>query len=80
MPLITAIGISIGGLIGGAVIVESMYGLPGLGRLAVDSVSNRDLVTVQGLVALVAVGYVVLNFIVDTLYYVIDPRVRHGAH
>jgi peptide/nickel transport system permease protein len=76
MPLITAVGISVGGLIGGAVIVESMFGLPGIGRLAVDSIGNRDLVTLQGIVAMVTVGYVLINFAVDMLYYILDPRVR----
>jgi peptide/nickel transport system permease protein len=80
MPMLTAVGISVGGLIGGSVIVESMFGLPGIGRLAVDSVTNRDLVTVQGIVALVTIAYVSVNFLVDMVHYVVDPRVRHGAH
>ena len=54
-------------------------GLPGIGRLAVDSIGNRDLVTLQGIVAMVTVGYVLINFVVDMLYYVLDPRVRSGA-
>lgn len=74
--LLTIMGISIGTLIGGSVIVESLFGLPGLGRLAVDSVTNRDLVMVQGVVALVTVGFVLVNFLVDLLYVVADPRVR----
>jgi peptide/nickel transport system permease protein len=78
-PLITLMGISIGALIGGAVIVETMFGLPGIGRLAVDSVTNRDFVTVQGVVALVTVGYVVVNFLVDLAYFALDPRVRRAG-
>ncbi|MGH9032193.1 MAG: ABC transporter permease, partial [Acidimicrobiia bacterium] len=74
--LLTIMGISVGTLVGGSVIVESLFGLPGLGRLAVDSVTNRDLVTVQGVVALVTVGYVIVNFLVDILYVVADPRLR----
>src|SRR5262245_44364298 len=62
-PLITLMGISIGALIGGSVIVETLFGLPGIGRLAVDSVTNRDFVTVQGVVALVTIAYVVVNFL-----------------
>jgi peptide/nickel transport system permease protein len=77
-PLITLMGISIGALIGGSVIVESLFGLPGIGRLAVDSVTNRDFVTLQGVVALVTVGYVVVNFLVDLSYYALDPRVRRA--
>ncbi len=78
-PLITLMGISIGALIGGAVIVETLFGLPGIGRLAVDSVTNRDFVTVQGVVALVTVGYVVVNFLVDLAYFALDPRVRRAG-
>jgi peptide/nickel transport system permease protein len=78
MPLLTVMGISIGALIGGSVIVESLFGLPGIGRLAVDSIASRDLITVQGVVALVTVGYVVVNFAVDLLYHVADPRVRRA--
>jgi peptide/nickel transport system permease protein len=78
-PLITLMGISIGALIGGSVIVETLFGLPGIGRLAVDSVTNRDFVTVQGVVALVTVGYVVVNFLVDLAYFALDPRVRRAG-
>jgi peptide/nickel transport system permease protein len=78
-PLITLMGISVGALIGGSVIVETLFGLPGIGRLAVDSVTNRDFVTVQGVVALVTVGYVVVNFLVDLAYYALDPRVRRAG-
>jgi peptide/nickel transport system permease protein len=56
-----------------------MFGLPGIGRLAVDSVTNRDFVTVQGVVALVTVGYVVVNFLVDLAYFALDPRVRRAG-
>jgi peptide/nickel transport system permease protein len=78
IPLLTAAGLSVGGLIGGSVIVESMFALPGIGQLAVTSVSYRDLVSVQGVVALITIGYVVVNFVVDMLYYAIDPRVRRA--
>jgi peptide/nickel transport system permease protein len=76
--LLTYAGISIGVLIGGSVIVESIFGLPGLGRLAVDAIGNRDFITLQAVVAVVTVGFVVLNFLVDILYYVLDPRLRHA--
>ena len=78
LPLITILGVSIGGLIGGSVIVESLFGLPGLGRLAVDSIENRDVITLQGVVAVVALGYVLINFIVDLSYIIADPRIRHA--
>ena len=76
--LMTYAGITIGALIGGSVIVESIFGLPGLGRLAVDSIGNRDFVTLQGVVAVITVGFVVVNFLVDMAYYLLDPRLRHG--
>lgn len=76
--LLTIMGISIGTLIGGSVIVESIFGLPGLGRLAVDAIGNRDFITLQGVVAVVTVGFVIVNFLVDLAYYVLDPRLRHA--
>ncbi|MGH9133801.1 MAG: ABC transporter permease [Ilumatobacteraceae bacterium] len=76
--LLTYAGITIGALIGGSVIVESIFGLPGLGRLAVDAIGNRDFITLQGVVALVTVGFVVVNFLVDLAYYLLDPRLRHA--
>jgi peptide/nickel transport system permease protein len=75
--LMTYAGISIGALIGGSVIVETIFGLPGIGRLAVDSIGNRDFMTLQGVVAVVTVGFVVINFLVDIAYYLLDPRLRH---
>src|SRR6516162_8367985 len=65
-------------LIGGAVIVETIFALPGIGRLLVSAISTRDLIILQGVVLLVAAGFVIMNFIVDTLYAVLDPRIRHG--
>jgi peptide/nickel transport system permease protein len=75
--LITILGLNIGGLIGGAVIVEQIFALPGVGRLLLGGIFNRDLILVQGTVAFIAVGFVVVNFLVDMLYAVLDPRVRH---
>jgi peptide/nickel transport system permease protein len=80
LPLLTLIGINVGLLIGGAVIVEPLFGLPGLGRLTIDSITNRDYLTVQGIVAILTVGYVVINYIVDVVYLVADPRIRHATH
>ena len=64
---------------GGTVIFESIFGLPGLGRMLVDAIGYRDFVTVQGVVAVVAIGYVVINSVVDVAYGFIDPRVRTNA-
>ena len=75
--LITILGLNIGGLIGGAVIVEQIFALPGVGRLLLGGIFNRDLILVQGTVSFIAVGFVVINFLVDMLYAVLDPRVRH---
>jgi peptide/nickel transport system permease protein len=77
--LMTYVGITIGALIGGSVIVESVFGLPGLGRLAIDAIGNRDFVTLQGVVFVVTIAFVVVNFLVDIAYYVLDPRLRHGG-
>lgn len=76
--LLTVLGINIGRLMGGALIVETIFALPGIGRLLVESIYARDLVVVQGVVAFVAVAFVVVNFAVDLLYAVLDPRIRHG--
>jgi peptide/nickel transport system permease protein len=78
LTLVTVTGINIGRLIGGTVIVESIFALPGIGRLLLGAVFTRDLIILQGVVLFVACGYVLMNFIVDMLYAVLDPRIRHG--
>ena len=78
LTLVTVTGINIGRLIGGTVIVESIFALPGIGRLLLGAIFTRDLVILQGVVLFVAIGYVLMNFIVDMLYAVLDPRIRHG--
>jgi peptide/nickel transport system permease protein len=78
LTLVTVTGINIGRLMGGAVIVESIFALPGIGRLLLGAIYTRDLVILQGVVLFVAFGYVLMNFIVDMLYAVLDPRIRHG--
>jgi peptide/nickel transport system permease protein len=77
--LVTAAGLNTGTLIGGALIVEVIFALPGIGNLAVTSVFQRDYLVVQGTVVLIALGYVLVNFAVDVIYILVDPRVRHGA-
>lgn len=74
--LLTIAGISLGRLLGGTVIVEVFFGLPGIGQLMFQSIMSRDLIMVQGVVALIAVGYVVVNMLVDAAYGLLDPRVR----
>src|SRR5260370_25816098 len=78
LTLITITGINIGRLIGGALIVETIFALPGIGRLLVAAIYTRDLIILQGALLLVAAGFVIMNFIVDMLYAVLDPRIRHG--
>ncbi|MCD4524226.1 ABC transporter permease [Nocardioides sp. cx-173] len=77
--LITLAGINLGRLIGGTVIVEALFGFPGLGQLIAMSITTRDIVTVQGAVAFIAVAYVVVNMLVDVSYGFLDPRVRKAA-
>ncbi|MEO6839993.1 MAG: ABC transporter permease [Bradyrhizobium sp.] len=78
LTLVTVTGINIGRLIGGTVIVESIFALPGIGRLLLGAIYTRDLIILQGVVLCVASGYVLMNFVVDMLYAVLDPRIRHG--
>ena len=78
IPVITMVGLSVGGLLGGAVITESIFGLPGVGRLAIDAISNRDYPMIQGAVILVAASFVFVNLIVDIVYAFVDPRIRYG--
>lgn len=78
LTLVTVAGINIGRLIGGALIVETIFALPGIGRLLVGAIYARDFIILQGVVLFVATGFVVVNFIVDMLYAVLDPRIRHG--
>ena len=74
--LITVLGIQIGRYIGEAVIVETIFALPGIGRLLVNAIYDRDYMMVQGCILLVTVGYVAINSVVDILYTVLDPRIR----
>ncbi|GAA3820626.1 ABC transporter permease [Sphaerisporangium flaviroseum] len=78
ISLVTAVGLNLGALIGGTVIIETLFGLPGVGRLIVDSIFSRDYLTVQGSVVLISVGYVLVNFAVDLVYAAVDPRIRRA--
>ena len=77
IPVVTVLGLQLGTLIGGAVITEYVFALPGIGRLVVDAVFARDYPLVQGVVLLIAVGFIASNLVVDLLYGLIDPRIRH---
>ncbi len=77
VPIVTVVGIGIALLIGGVVVTESVYAIPGLGSLTVDAVLNRDFPVIQGLVLLFSVSYVLINLLVDLSYLVLDPRIRY---
>lgn len=75
LPLITLIGLQLGFLLAGAVVVEAIFNWPGIGKLILDSLASRDFPMIQGGILVAAVAFVVLNFVVDMLYSVLDPRV-----
>ena len=77
VPIVTVIGIGIALLIGGVVVTESVYAIPGLGRLTVDAVLARDFPTVQGLILFFSFVYVMVNLLVDLSYLFLDPRIRY---
>lgn len=74
--LVTIAGLQIASAIAGALVVETIFGLPGVGRMLTGAVYNRDMMVVQGCVAVISVGYVLVNFAVDMIYAVLDPRIR----
>ena len=76
--LLTVAAINIGTLIGGTIVIERIFAISGLGSLIIEAIFTRDYLVVQGTVVLVAVAFVVVNFLVDILYAVIDPRIRHA--
>ena len=76
IPVVTVLGLQLGTLIGGAVITEYVFALPGVGRLVVDAVFARDYPLVQGVILLIALGFIVSNLLVDLVYGWIDPRIR----
>jgi peptide/nickel transport system permease protein len=77
VPIVTVVGIGIALLIGGVVVTETVYAIPGLGSLTVDAVLNRDFPVIQGLVLLFSVSYVLINLLADLSYLVLDPRIRY---
>ena len=78
IPSITILGLQLGALLGGAVVTETIFSRPGLGRLAVDAILSRDFPLVQGAVLFTAVAYVLVNLLVDISYAAVDPRIRYG--
>jgi len=77
VPIVTIIGVGIAHLIGGVVVTESVFNLPGLGRLVVEAVLARDYPVIQGLILLFSFAYILINLLVDVLYTMLDPRIRY---
>jgi peptide/nickel transport system permease protein len=77
MPVVTVIGLQLGSLLGGAVLTETVFGLPGLGRLLIEAVNRRDYPIVQGCVLFISFFFLMTNLVVDVLYAFIDPRIRY---
>jgi len=76
LPVVTIIGLSLGALLGGAVLTETIFGLAGVGRALFDAITGRDYAVVQGFTVIIALGYVVVNLLVDLSYGYLDPRIR----
>lgn len=79
LPLVTLIGLQTGFVLSGSYVVEYIFNWPGLGKLTLDAVASRDFPIIQGGVLVAATAFVVVNFVVDLVYTVLDPRIRHGA-
>ena len=79
IPAMTVLGISLAGLLGGAVVIETVFSLPGMGRLVVQSIQRRDYPVIQGVVLLTAVIQLVVMLLIDILYVYVDPRIRYGS-
>ena len=77
MPVVTIVGIQTGHLLGGAVIIEQIFGLPGLGWFLLNAIYQRDYPAVQAGVLILAIIFVVTNLVVDLLYGVLDPRIKY---
>src|SRR5215213_3922743 len=77
IPIVTIIGLELGGVLGGAFIMEQIFSLPGMGKLAVDAIYSRDYPIVQGVLLMATVTYLLANFAVDMIYGVLDPRIRY---
>jgi peptide/nickel transport system permease protein len=77
IPVITVLGIQMGYLLGGSVIIEQIFSLPGIGRLTLQAITNRDYILMQGSILFVASGFVMINLIVDIIYALINPQIRY---
>jgi peptide/nickel transport system permease protein len=77
IPVVTIMGLQFGAMLGGAVVTETVFSWPGIGRLAIQGIYNRDYPVVQAAVFIAAVFFVAINFVVDLLYMLLDPRIRY---
>lgn len=77
VPVITVVGIQVGYLLGGSVIIEQIFGLPGIGQLAIQAISNRDYSLLQGTILFIALTFILINLIIDVIYVLINPRIRY---
>ena len=77
IPVLTLIGLQFGALLAGAIVTETIFSWPGIGRLTVSAISNRDYALVQGCILAVGLTYVLVNLITDMLYMVVNPRIRN---
>jgi ABC-type dipeptide/oligopeptide/nickel transport system permease component len=80
IPVLTVLGLQFSFLLAGAIIIETVFALPGLGRLIFQATAQRDLIVVRSVVLLLVAAVVAVNFLVELLYAVVDPRLRHGGH
>ncbi len=78
LSLMTIVGINFGALLGGTVVIETLFAIPGIGFRLINAINQRDILVIQGITVFVAVVYVVINTVVDLLYAVVDPRIRKG--
>jgi peptide/nickel transport system permease protein len=79
LPLVTLIGLQAGFILAGAYVVEVIFNWPGIGKLTIDAINSRNFPMIQGAVLVAAIGFVLVNFIVDVVYSLLDPRIRRGA-
>ncbi len=76
IPTVTVVGLSFGSLLGGAVVTETIFGWPGMGRYVVDSISNLDFPAIMGFTLIISIGYALINLLIDLCYYVLDPQIK----
>ena len=79
IPIVTVVGLELGGMLGGAVVTETVFAWPGVGKLTADAIAARDYQVTQGVVLLLCTVFVVINLLVDLIYAAIDPRIRYGS-